>query len=147
MDTTEDRQFRDLTVRLKESLGADRCTFYILDREQNEVWSKVALGLEAGEIRLPIRRGVVGYVARSGKSLNLRDVYNDPRFDRSVDQRTGYRTRSVLAMAIRNAANQVVGVLQAINKAEGTFTPEDEAAMEGYCREAAALIERGPAEA
>jgi signal transduction protein with GAF and PtsI domain len=69
--------------RLQDSLGADRCTLYIV--ASDEVVSRVALGLEIPEIRLPINRGVVGYVARTGNTLNLRDAYNDPRFDRSVD--------------------------------------------------------------
>ena len=141
MDSATDRDpFYALTQRLKDTLGCDRCTFFLVDREKQEVWSKAAIGLEIAEIRLPTRRGVVGYVARTGRMLNLKDVYNDPRFDRSVDQRTGYRTKTLLTMAIKDAAGEVVGVLQALNKAEGIFTSEDELTMKNACAEALGVI-------
>ena len=141
MTTTEDQPFVDITIQMKEQLEADRCTLYFVDKEKNEVWSKVALGLEGMEIRLPTNRGVVGYVARTGRTLNLKDVYNDPRFDRSTDMRTGYRTKSMLAMAIRGQKNQIIGVLQALNKPAGVFTQEDEKIMQKYSHEVSSLIE------
>ena len=141
MDNTNDRDpFYTLTQRLKETLGCDRCTFFLVDRDKHEVWSKAAIGLEIAEIRLPTNRGVVGYVARTGRMLNLKDVYNDPRFDRSVDQRTGYRTKSMLTMAIKDGAGEVVGVLQALNKADGIFTADDELAMKKACADGLGVI-------
>lgn len=144
MGTVAADPFQDLTVRLKEKLGCDRCTFFLVDRPSNEVWSRAALGLEISEIRLPMHRGVVGYVARTGQTLNLKDVYNDPRFDRSVDRRTGYRTKTLLTMAIRGRDRQVIGVLQALNKVSGPFSAEDEATMQRYCDEAAQVIAAQP---
>ena len=141
MDSTKTADpFYALTQRLKETLGCDRCTFFLVDRAKQEVWSKAAIGLEIAEIRLPTRRGVVGYVARTGRMLNLKDVYNDPRFDRSVDQQTGYRTKSMLTMAIKDGAGDVVGVLQALNKLDGIFTPDDELAMKNAATEALGVI-------
>lgn len=140
MAAATDQQFHDLVAGLKQALGADRCTLYLLDQEKGEVWSKVALGLEIPEIRLRIHRGLVGYVARTGQILNLKDAYNDPRFERSVDQATGYRTKSILTMGIRGQKHQVIGVLQALNK-PGVFTSEDEELMRQACLEAARLIE------
>ena len=101
----------------------------------------MALGLEGAQIRVGIHRGLVGYVARTGQTLRLKDVYNDPRFNREVDKVTGYRTKSALTIAIRGSNRRVIGVLQALNKADGLFTPEDEAVMERYCVSAAALLE------
>lgn len=118
-----------LTQRLKEALARERCSFYIHDPERHEVWSVAAIGLEIAEIRLPTNRGVVGYVARTGHLLNLKDVYNDPRFDRSVDKRMGYRTKSMLTMAIKDKDGNVRGVLQALSKVDGTFTAADEGKM------------------
>jgi len=128
-----------LMLRLKDELACDRTTFFRVDRERNEVWSTAAIGLEIPEIRLPMHRGVVGFVARTGRPLNLKDVYNDPRFDRSTDKRTGYRTKSLLTMAVRDDGGAVIGVLQALNKLDGEFTPEDEAVIARYCKEAAEM--------
>src|SRR5439155_21598354 len=60
-------------------LGADRATIYVIDRERNELWSRVALG--AGEIRFPIGRGIAGTVAQTGETINISDAYKDPRFN------------------------------------------------------------------
>ncbi|MSQ15894.1 MAG: GAF domain-containing protein [Dehalococcoidia bacterium] len=141
MTTASEQPFLNLLLQLKETVGADRCTLYIVDSKKHEVWSKVAVGLEIPEIRLPTNRGVVGYVARTGRMLNLKDAYNDPRFDRSTDLRTGYRTKSMLTMAIRDAHNNsIIGVLQILNKTTGVFSQDDEKEIANYCQEAAALI-------
>ena len=83
----------------------------------------------------------MGFVARTGRTLNLKDVYNDPRFDRSFDLKTGYRSRSMLTMAVRETAGTVVGVLQALNKKTGLFLPNDEAVMAQFCQEAMKVIQ------
>ena len=142
MNTAVEDPFHAAVVRLKDTVGADRATLYILDREKREVWSKVALGLEIEEIRLRTHRGVVGFVARTGQTVNLKDAYNDPRFDRTVDRQTGYRTKSILTMAVKDRGGHVRGVLQALNKPE-VFTDADEAAMAACCQEVADLLERG----
>lgn len=112
-----------LSVARKE-LGVDRGTLYFVDRERNEIWTKIAESL--GEtIRLPIGRGIAGSVAETGEPVILHDAYADRRFDRSQDQRSGYRTRSMLCVPIENRAHETVGVLQLLNKLHGSFGPRD----------------------
>jgi sigma-B regulation protein RsbU (phosphoserine phosphatase) len=106
--------------------GADRGTVFLLDRQRNEIWSLVGLGLEQQEIRISAARGIAGWVARHGETLNLKDAYNDERFEPDVDRRLGYRTRSLLCMPMRNKDGQVIGVLQLLNKRSGQFTASDE---------------------
>ncbi|HZH78914.1 MAG TPA: GAF domain-containing protein, partial [Archangium sp.] len=74
---------------------ADRCSLFVLDRERNELWSKVAQGSKS-EIRLPVGSGIAGQVAQSGDLINLADAYTDERFNRSFDTLSGYRTQSIL---------------------------------------------------
>src|SRR5438046_1209922 len=138
---TTGNAYRELTLQLKDALACDRATFFRVDSAKGEVYSVAATVLEIAEIRLPMRRGVVGFVARTGRTLNLKDVYNDPRFDRTTDQRTGYRSKSMLTMAIREADGTVVGVLQALNKAAGLFLPNDESVMGQFCAEALKVIQ------
>jgi sigma-B regulation protein RsbU (phosphoserine phosphatase) len=106
--------------------GAERGTVFLVDRKQNEIWSLVGLGLEKQEIRLPMDRGIAGWVARHGKSVRLEDVYRDPRFEPAVDRRLGYRTRNLLALPIRSKDGEIVGVLELINRKEGSFSASDE---------------------
>ena len=70
-----------------------------MDRDKQEIWSLVGLGLEQHEIRLPITKGIAGWVAQHGEMVNLADAYADPRFESEVDLRLGYRTRSLLVPA------------------------------------------------
>ena len=132
--------YREIVTQLKDALACDRATFFRVDAEKGEVYSVAATVLEISEIRLPMRRGVVGSVARTGRTLNVRDAYNDPRFDRGTDQRTGYRSRSMLTMAVREPDGTVRGVLQALNKMSGVFTSVDEAVMSQFCQEALKVI-------
>jgi GAF domain-containing protein len=130
---------RDVAERALAAVGADRATIFAVDRERNEIVSRVALGLDI-EIRLPITRGIVGFVARTGRTIRLRDANNDPRFDRSIDERTGYRTRSVLCVPITGRDGEVIGAIEAINKADGSFTDTDEAQLLALCADVAPLL-------
>ncbi len=102
--------------------GADRGTVFLLDRKRNEIWSLVGLGLEEHEIRVSMERGIVGWVARHGQPVRLEDAYADPRFDPTVDCVLGYRTHSLLALPVRNRSDEIVGVLELLNKTEGSFS-------------------------
>lgn len=119
---------------------ADRCSLFILDRERNELWSRIAQGA-AKEIRLPVGVGIAGHVAQTGKRVNLDDAYTDSRFNRTFDLATGYRTRSILCVPMRDTAGEVTGVLQALNAGRGTFNAEDEELLLALANQAAAAIE------
>jgi phosphoserine phosphatase RsbU/P len=106
--------------------GAERGTVFLVDRERNEIWSLVGLGLDQHEIRLPINKGVAGWVAEHGEVVNLADAYTDPRFESEVDLRLGFRTKSLLCLPILSKADETIGVLQLLNKKTGPFTTADE---------------------
>ena len=120
-------------------LDCDRASIFMLDRERNELWSKVALGSE--EIRFDARLGVAGEAVATGKAVNVQDAYQDGRFFAGIDGRTGYRTRSVLAMALRNHGGEIIGVFEALNKRVGSFTARDEETLEALAGHTANAIE------
>lgn len=93
---------------------ADRCSLWLIDSETNELWTKVAHGVD--QLRIPIGAGFVGYSVKSGENLLVEDAYKDPRFDRRSDERTHYRTTSVMTVPLREGCGKVMGVYQAINK-------------------------------
>ncbi|XP_011343086.1 dual 3',5'-cyclic-AMP and -GMP phosphodiesterase 11 isoform X2 [Ooceraea biroi] len=86
------------------------------------------------EIKIPWGTGIVGYVAESGEPVNIPDAYKDSRFNREIDALTGYRTRALLCMPIKDCNGDVIGVAQVINKlgGEGQFTAQDEKVFAGY---------------
>ena len=112
-----------LTVARNE-LGVERGTLYFVDEDSKEIWAKIAGGL-AGEIRLPFGQGLAGTVAVTGEEVIIHDAYSDPRFDQSTDIRSGFRTRSMLCVPIRNRDDRIVGVLQLLNKTNGSFGHRD----------------------
>src|ERR1700734_3535639 len=112
-----------LTIR---QTGAERGTVFLIDRERGEIWSLVGMGLDQHEIRLPINRGIAGWVAEHGETVNLEDAYADPRFESEVDIRLGFRTQSLLCLPLRSKSGEPIGVLQLLNKKSGPFTRADE---------------------
>src|SRR5262249_39397641 len=100
-------------------LAADRASIFLLDRERNELWSQVALG--SPPIRFDARFGLAGAAALTGQVINVKDAHLDPRFYKEVDTRTGYRTRSVLTLPLRNHAGEITGSFQVLNKRSGVF--------------------------
>ncbi|NEQ36742.1 MAG: GAF domain-containing protein [Okeania sp. SIO3I5] len=119
---------RAVMDQARNLMQADRSTLFLLSKETNELWTKVATvdRKKIVEIRIPANRGIAGYVASTGQTLNIPDAYIDPRFDPSTDQKTGYQTRNILCMPVYNAKGELIGVTQLINKNQGNFTASDE---------------------
>ncbi len=124
---------------VRKALKADRCTVFILDREKNELWSKVAHGER--DIRFPSNLGIAGYVAKTGDVLNISDAYADPRFNQEIDKKTGYYTQNVLTFPMRNKLGEIIGVFQVLNKFEGSFNKQDEQLLDTISVIAATQIE------
>lgn len=117
------------SVKIAQILQAEQVTFFVVDREKQTLWSKNARG-KGGElisIEIPLNAGIAGTVATTGKSINIADPYNDPRFNRQIDRDTGFRTRNLLCLPMLDSQNAVFSVVQALNKqGELPFDLEDE---------------------
>lgn len=123
------------------SIASDRGTLYLVDELKGEIWSKALRGTEVIEIRLPLGKGLAGYVAKTGEIVNIPDAYNDPRFNPEVDKKTGYRTNNMLTMPMRNRDGKIIGVFQMLNKRGGPFTPQDEEFLNALSIHASIAIE------
>lgn len=125
-ETSLDLLLERIAQEIKKVLNADRCSVFILDKAQNQLWSKVALGLESKEIRFDADKGLAGFVAKTGEIVNIKNAYEDSRFNPEIDSKTGYKTETILCMPMRNIKHEILGVFQVLNKINGTFTREDE---------------------
>lgn len=113
--------------RTAQALRAERATIWLVDADQGQLVARLALALGEGALRQAIGSGVAGRVAESGEALRVDDAARDARFDPSADRATGYVTRNILAVPIREAAAAPVrGVLQVLNREQGAFDEEDE---------------------
>lgn len=132
---------RVIMAKATELLAADRSTLFLIDRETDELWSSASSGGEIKEIRFPKHLGIAGHVATTGDVLNIRDAYEYPGFNREIDKKTGYRTKSILCMPIRGIDNQTIGVTQIINKKAGTFDRTDEEMLGAFSAQAAVSLQ------
>jgi|688.fasta_scaffold25363_3 adenylate cyclase len=133
--------FPRLMEVVTEALNADRSSLFLFDAETNELFSRVMQGDVIGEIRFPSHLGVAGSVFTSGQAEIIPDAYLDARFNQDVDRRTGYRTRNILCVPIRNKHHEVIGITQVLNKHVGDFDTEDQRLLEGLSLQASAALE------
>jgi transcriptional regulator with GAF, ATPase, and Fis domain len=113
--------------RLASALRCERATIWLVDAEEGDLVARMALLPELPGLRQAIDRGIAGFVARTGEVVRTEDAQTDPRFDRSVDLVTGYKTRTMLVAPIReDARSPVRGVVQLLNRTNGVFDEEDE---------------------
>jgi len=110
-------------------LGCERASIFVWDREREQVIACPALGVEGGTLRLPDHAGIVGQVIHSGEAIQVENAYEDPRFDNSVDQQTGFHTRSILCVPMCDQSGQLLGAFQTLNKRDGAFTEDDGACL------------------
>jgi putative nucleotidyltransferase with HDIG domain len=133
---------RVVAQQTSQLLNADRSSVWIHDAEADEIYTLAAQKLDADEIRMPDDQGLAGHVLHTGTPINLTDAYDHSAFDPSHDRQTGYRTRSMLCLPLRNRQGDVLGVFQVINKQdEDAFTATDEALLETLAGSAAVAIE------
>ncbi|KAK1789665.1 hypothetical protein P4O66_014914, partial [Electrophorus voltai] len=127
-------------------VDADRCSLFLVEGTANKktLVSKF-FDVHAGttvlpslsnsdEVQVPWGKGIIGYVAEHGETVNIPDAYQDHRFSDEIDKLTGYKTKSLLCMPIRNSDGAIIGVAQAINKSPSgaLFTEDDEKVLQMY---------------
>jgi Nif-specific regulatory protein len=110
-------------------LESDRASIFIWDRDQHEVVACPALGFEGNMLRLPDNAGIVGECLHTGKAIVVDEAYRDPRFNRQVDAKSGYKTRSLLCVPLVDARGERIGAFETINKRQGSFTADDEESL------------------
>ena len=137
-----DALLRRLVEATRQFLQADRGTLFMHDAKSDELWSMVAEGVEARELRIPVDSGVAGASFQAGAAIIVNDPYADPRFNRKVDQATGYRTRAILTLPIITRDGRRLGVMQALNRRDGRpFQTADVERMRAFAAYAAVAID------
>jgi len=128
-DTLDD-VLNALVEMTTSQLNAMRGSLFLNDPATNELYSRAAQGNIKREIRILNNSGIAGFVFTSGKPLIIHDAYSDSRFNRSIDEQTGFVTESILCVPIKTAKGEVIGVAQTLNKRKGKFTPHDQHLLE-----------------
>lgn len=130
-----------IVATITELMEAERSTLYLVDTAAGQLWTRVVEGGDLREIRLVLGEGVAGWVAKTGSVVNIPDAYADARFSPAVDRRSGYRTRSILCVPLRDQQGATIGVVQVLNKRQGVFDREDEELLAALGAQAAMALE------
>ncbi|OQX55729.1 MAG: hypothetical protein B5M53_03970 [Candidatus Cloacimonas sp. 4484_209] len=130
--------------RLKEVLHAEASSIFQIDEEAKELYCFVATGekgKETEEIRVPWGKGIVGWVAEKGETLNVPDVKRDKRFFKGVDKKTKWETRSILAVPLK-IKGKIIGVAEVLNKiGKKPFSQQDVKLFEAIAKQSALAID------
>ncbi|MCF6244563.1 MAG: HD domain-containing protein [Sulfurovum sp.] len=119
-----DTKLHKLSEMARDIVFADRCTIWICDKAHNVLWTKVSHGV--GHIIIKPDNGLVGVAIQSKNPLIVNEVYTDHRFNTDIDKQTGYMTKTMMVIPMKDAQGQVTGAIQVINKKDDAdFTAED----------------------
>lgn len=120
---------------------AERSSLFLIDREKNQMWAKIAQGVNVIEIRFPLGTGIAGFVGQTGEAVNVADAYRDTRFNPEFDLKTGFRTKSILCVPMKNMQGDIIGAIQVLNNKKGKFSGEDKMLLSALASQAAVAIE------
>jgi len=128
----------------KEVLSAEASSIFRIDEAKKELYFEIATGErgeEVEEIRVPLGKGIVGACAEREETILVDDVSRDPRWFSAVDKKSGFVTKSILAVPLK-VKGKLIGVAEVVNKKDGTsFTNEDVELFEALARGAAVAME------
>jgi len=121
-------------------LHAERGSVWLLDAAAGELVLEVASDL--ARVRLPLGVGLVGACALERRLVNVSDCYADARFDAEIDRESGFHTRCSLTLPLVDHQGALVGVMQLLNKRDGSFTAADEPLAEALAAQCAVALTR-----
>ncbi|MDZ4689091.1 MAG: GAF domain-containing SpoIIE family protein phosphatase [Planctomycetaceae bacterium] len=125
-----------------DAVGCERASLFLVDEARQELYTRVVTELEIAEIRHPLDRGTVGWVATQRQLLSVPHPPSDPRWDAGTDRKTGFTTRNILAAPVISPHDQrLLGVLQLLNKPAG-FAALDERLVQAFAAHVAVALER-----
>ena len=130
-----------LTDIAKELLNADRCSIFLYDEKADDLFTYVAHGVD--EIRIPKDKGIAGHTYTERKFLNIKDVQNEPLYNKASEKVTGYKTTTMLSIPILSTVDEAIGVFQVLNKNDGKpFNDEDQDLLNNMASYAASLLNK-----
>ncbi len=128
-----------IVATTRSFVGAERVSLFLYDPATDELWGKIAEGVEE-VMRFPAGSGIVGDCFRRSAVVRVEDAYADPRFNPAFDQRSGYTTRSLLCVPVEDRNGRCIGVIQALNRIDGEFTDDDARRLRAFAAQAAIAL-------
>ena len=121
-------------------LKCDRISLFIYDKNSDKLILVTAEGLNRAQIKMETSRGIVGNCFTECKVIRIEDAYLDERFDKEIDRRTNYRTKTLLCYPLVDKEGECIGVIEAINKYNSVFTDDDQEILKILSQQAASIF-------
>jgi len=134
-----DNVLPSISEEAKAIVNAERCSIFIADPDGGLLWTKHADGI--GRIVIGTGSGIVGSTALLKTPQRVNNPYEDARFLSKIDEKSGFVTRNILAVPILNSQQEVIGVIQLLNKYNGEFTENDEGIMNFFANYVSGTLE------
>lgn len=144
LETMLDQIMDAFTLKIGQILQAERTTIFLVDEDQQQLWSKIDRGRQNGprNLRIPLKIGVAGHVAATAEVINIENAYEHPLFKKDIDERPGLLTKTLLCMPICSSSGKVVAVVQLVNKKNNScFDQQDEARFEEFAASIGIILE------
>jgi len=146
--TSTDMELPEMLEEIAEAtcdvIGADRISIFLVDNEEKRLCSIVSKDKEMVNLCVPLGHGIIGSCFKTRKVIRVTNPYKDKRFLTEIDKATGFITKAILAVPITDAHDNNVGVLEALNKKDGSdFSNEDEELLLAISKEIGECIRRG----
>ncbi|OKH18746.1 adenylate/guanylate cyclase domain-containing protein [[Limnothrix rosea] IAM M-220] len=144
LETMLDQIMEAFTFKIGQILKAERTTIFLVDEEQQQLWSKIDRGHKNGprNLRIPLKLGIAGHVAATAETLNIENAYEHPLFKKDIDERPGLQTKTLLCMPICSSTGKVVAVVQLVNKkGETSFDDQDEERFSEFASSIGIILE------
>lgn len=138
-DTNE--LFYTISIRATKAFGAERASVFVLNKDRTELISRAALGMDTTLIKIPVTKGVVGHVIKTGKTYITNQPETSPYFDNAFDNKHGFRTKNIICVPLKNIENETIGAFELINKKSGEFNSEDQFYLETMASTIAITLE------
>jgi GAF domain-containing protein len=107
----------------KKLVNTERCSIFIVDKEDGILWTKLSDGI--GRIVISLDSGIVGDTYQKQSAQVVNDPYGDSRFLQVIDKKSGYTTKNIITVPIFDSKREIIGIIELLNKSRTDFTNED----------------------
>jgi GAF domain-containing protein len=126
-----------------ELTGSETSSLLLVDEEGGDLTVEVATGKPGEAVarqQVPAGQGIAGWVVENGEAVIVDDPKSDDRFYGDIDEKTGFETKNMLAVPM-TSKERTIGVIEVINKRDGSFDERDQKVTTALAAQAAVAID------
>lgn len=128
-----------ISEKAKSLLAAKRCSIFVVDKDNDTLWTKLSDGIEM--IVIPLDSGIVGDTYKTKKPQIVNSPYDDERFMSNIDKKVGHTTINIITVPIFDSKKEVIAIIQLLNKLESDFDNKDLAMLSFFANFVSGSIE------